>query len=1040
MYLVDDGTAQAGGLGVMKNGVEIFGRYSPCGFGSKCKTQAGCPSAAKRCQVDVNAPSNIVDAVDAEFHTVDVCGGHPAPNGGYHIHTFHSGNRTICGDDQYLPHDTPGQHSELLGWMYDGFGIYGSNSQGGIFPSVLDECNGHTHMIDGVMTYHYHFTNGYPWTIGCFKGCPDASLVRNIANLSGYGCPTGTTTDPSPTIEAAPNSTQPPSIAATASSTTSARDAALSTTPATRCGGGIRPVCSDGKRPSKCDDGSSSLPCPTGSRPVCSDGKQPSCPDATTPVGGSPTTRSEQTVTPDPARTLAPEDYPTKPNIVYILVDDLGYGDVGYTSNKTTSITPSIDQFANSSMILSRFYVSKVCTPTRGALLTGRYAHKLGLDDITLGAATLYSLPSAMETLPEALKRYGYTTAIVGKWHLGLSSAKAIPTGQGFDYHYGYYEGGIDYFNKTGGNKNKFYDLQLNGAPITNVTELEMYGPDLWHLKAVEWMSTATTSPKFLYYSMQSVHSPIHPPPTTNPACANDDYCNMVSYADTKIGQFLDLLRASPEWSNTLVVLSSDNGGAVPLGASNAPLAGSKGTLLEGGVHVPGILGGGVLPASRRSSTMEGLVHITDMYATLINLASMGQHRAPADVDGFNLWPTIDGTVAHPRDTVLVGMTSDSSAIIVDHYKLLINVAVRSQTYDLLVDLNADRSERVDTSANHTALKQRMTAAITAYRREIVAGPSNDNAGAAAQATKTGYWGPWLSVESTPSSPTAGTNISSSQPASSSSLSTFPPPSMPSSLSTTDTSAGTTRENATMGTRSVSSTSTASTINVAHSIKSSTTDSMMSDKLSTTQSTIVSTTTATTAATTIAVGQRKLTGRFVIAGIALSDVTPDIIRRALARLANVLESSVRITSLSARQDARRANDGVDIVYEITSISTDTVNQVAANLNSGLSDGSFIRELKELNPNIAASASVQIVEQASVAKQQPSSGGSKTGNGALIGGVIGGLLLCLVAAMAYVRTQRRQASVKADNDDILVLSREDIYDQPNPPPSDAELHV
>eukprot|EP00730_Choanoeca_flexa_P020155 TRINITY_DN9854_c0_g1_i1.p1 TRINITY_DN9854_c0_g1~~TRINITY_DN9854_c0_g1_i1.p1 ORF type:complete len:362 (+),score=18.64 TRINITY_DN9854_c0_g1_i1:423-1508(+) len=116
MYLVDDGTAQAGRLGILKNGVEIFGRYSPCGYASKCKTQNGCPRVSQApCEVDPDAPSNVVDAIDSEIETIDMCGGHPTPNGDYHIHTFHSGNRSICGDDRYLPHDTPGQHSHWVG-------------------------------------------------------------------------------------------------------------------------------------------------------------------------------------------------------------------------------------------------------------------------------------------------------------------------------------------------------------------------------------------------------------------------------------------------------------------------------------------------------------------------------------------------------------------------------------------------------------------------------------------------------------------------------------------------------------------------------------------------------------------------------------------------------------------------------------------------------------------------------------------------------------------------------------------------------------
>ena len=197
LYLTDDPRPILGVLGVFMNGVNIFGVGSPCGFGSDC------PAAG------TGAPSNYVDAVESEGHTTDQCGGHASPMNQYHIHSGlglnTSADREACG----LPVDTCGEHSELLGWIFDGFGLYGRYSQGGLVPTDLDECGGHTHKIDGVMTYHYHIPDGYPWIIGCLKGCPEVSnnpMELTFANSNpAYGCPTGLDTDPNPVIEPAPS-------------------------------------------------------------------------------------------------------------------------------------------------------------------------------------------------------------------------------------------------------------------------------------------------------------------------------------------------------------------------------------------------------------------------------------------------------------------------------------------------------------------------------------------------------------------------------------------------------------------------------------------------------------------------------------------------------------------------------------------------------------------------------------------------------------------------------------------------------------------
>ena len=181
-YLKEDPAPVLGALGVLTNGVNIFGVGSPCGYGSRCPEK------------DPRAPSIYVDAVEAEGHTTDQCGGHPSPTDRYHVHSnlgFNSsGGQTACA----LRSDVPGQHSRLLGWLFDGIGIYGPFSQGGEPPSDLDECGGHAHPIRGSddPVYHYHFPypSRFPWTIGCFRACPEVSNnPSEFADVTKYGCP-----------------------------------------------------------------------------------------------------------------------------------------------------------------------------------------------------------------------------------------------------------------------------------------------------------------------------------------------------------------------------------------------------------------------------------------------------------------------------------------------------------------------------------------------------------------------------------------------------------------------------------------------------------------------------------------------------------------------------------------------------------------------------------------------------------------------------------------------------------------------------------
>ena len=178
-YLAEDPSPIMSALGVLVNGVNLYGVGSPCGFSAPCPP---------------TGPTKYVDAVDAEGHTTDQCGGHAAPSGHYHIHSglkIHGAiNRTTCS----LPVDSNGEHSKLLGWAFDGFGVYGEFSENGAVPTDLDACSGHTHYIDGTSIYHYHLphVDKYPWTIGCFKGCPEVSnsprQLQFTRTDAQYGC------------------------------------------------------------------------------------------------------------------------------------------------------------------------------------------------------------------------------------------------------------------------------------------------------------------------------------------------------------------------------------------------------------------------------------------------------------------------------------------------------------------------------------------------------------------------------------------------------------------------------------------------------------------------------------------------------------------------------------------------------------------------------------------------------------------------------------------------------------------------------------
>ena len=360
---------------------------------------------------------------------------------------------------------------------------------------------------------------------------------------------------------------------------------------------------------------------------------------------------------------------PAKPNIVYFLVDDLGHTDVGFTGSKDIR-TPNIDRLAKSGVVLDSFYVQPVCSPTRAALLTGRYATHTGVYTIVRPGAP-WGLPLAERTLPQALREAGYTTAICGKWHLGEFQPQYLPTRRGFDHQYGHMFGALDYFTHVRDGKHDWYrdDKPLQEEGYTT------------HLIAKEACRLIREKPDgkplFLYVAFNGVHAPYEVPPEYKKAYPNlsgnrQTMAAMLSAVDEAIGQITTALEEKGLRENTLIIFSSDNGGPAPGRVSrNTPLRAGKGTIYEGGIRVCAFATWpGHIPAG---TTIKEPMHVVDWYPTLLKLAgaSLEQTLAP---DGLDVWPMLTQGAKSPHDAILLAGTVPSKmAIRMGDWKLLLN-------------------------------------------------------------------------------------------------------------------------------------------------------------------------------------------------------------------------------------------------------------------------------------------------------------------------------------------------------------------------------
>ncbi|MEM7558784.1 MAG: sulfatase-like hydrolase/transferase, partial [Planctomycetota bacterium] len=379
-----------------------------------------------------------------------------------------------------------------------------------------------------------------------------------------------------------------------------------------------------------------------------------------------------------------------QPNILIILADDMGYGDLGCMGSEHLR-TPSIDALAKSGVLCTQAYVaSSVCSPSRAGLLTGRDPRRFGyegnLNRSSANYATrpeLLGLPPGEWTLADHLRAAGYATSLIGKWHQGVGPG-FHPQERGFDYFCGMLGGGHGYFPDPKNNK-----LERNGAPLTEFSS--PYLTDFFTDEAISWIrdqrddrGPEQVMPWFMYLSYNAPHGPLQATEEDLARFAHIEdrkrrtYAAMMWAMDRGVGRVVAELKQSGELENTLIVFFSDNGGATGNASWNGPLSGCKGCLKEGGVRIPMIWSWPAqIPENR---TSEAVMSSLDLLPTFMAAADakplpLGEARSHEDkknrvrgikkfgaYDGIDLLPILTGK-AKPAPRTLFWRLQGQAAI-----------------------------------------------------------------------------------------------------------------------------------------------------------------------------------------------------------------------------------------------------------------------------------------------------------------------------------------------------------------------------------------
>ncbi|MDE0623957.1 MAG: sulfatase [Bryobacterales bacterium] len=406
----------------------------------------------------------------------------------------------------------------------------------------------------------------------------------------------------------------------------------------------------------------------------------------------------------------------TKPNIVLIFIDDLGYGDIG-PFGSTTNKTPQLDRMAAEGLALRQFYVSNTnCTPSRAALMTGTYAHRIGMDGDVLFPGERRGLNPNETTIAEVMKGAGYATGIFGKWHLG-DQPEHLPLEHGFDKYFG-----IPYSNDMwpGNLKGHRHTKEpYTPLPVVRNDQVVAYvadGADQSLLAeavtdaAIEFIREHRAEPFFLYLPHAYIHRPRYVRPEIAERAGGDINRAVVEEVDDSVGRVLDTLRALDLAEGTLVIFTSDNGGST--GMSMGPLRGGKGgPKYEGHMREPTLTWWpGTIPAGQTTDEIVSALDILPSLAALVGAA-----RPDRQIDGKNALDILLGNpnARSPHELLFY----EDEGIRRGNWKLVRGASGGFELYDL----DADVGETNDLAAAHPERVGELRALLEDHAAEIAA-------------------------------------------------------------------------------------------------------------------------------------------------------------------------------------------------------------------------------------------------------------------------------------------------------------------------------
>jgi arylsulfatase A-like enzyme len=412
----------------------------------------------------------------------------------------------------------------------------------------------------------------------------------------------------------------------------------------------------------------------------------------------------------------------SRPNVVLIMTDDAGYGDLG-VYGATDLRTPNLDRLARDGVRFTDFYANAPsCTPTRAGLMTGRYQQRVSLEyplGMQRAADFDRGLPVTGRSLPQLMKNAGYATALVGKWHLGWKPAYS-PIKHGFDYFFGFKSGFIDFYTHTSPDSPGYHDLFENDSAV----HVDGYMTDLITERSVRWIEQHAGRPFFIDVAYNAPHWPYQVP--NKPSVARDsarhlsafddptstraDYVAMLERVDQGVGRILAALDRLGLRQNTIVIYTNDNGGEWL--SRNTPLFNHKMSTWEGGIRVPTIIR---WPARIPAGKVTGQVGITmDLTASILAVSGA---QLPADLrlEGINLFPILEGRAPEVERTLFwrAHPARPNRAVRSGDWKLVL------EPRPMLFNVRNDIGERENLIAQRPEIARRLFALLREWERDV---------------------------------------------------------------------------------------------------------------------------------------------------------------------------------------------------------------------------------------------------------------------------------------------------------------------------------